>query len=219
MKHITPYTKILIANRGEIALRVMRSAREAGYRTVAVYSQADARSRHVQEADQAACIGAALPAQSYLNIPAIVEAAKLSGADAVHPGYGFLAENEDFAQACKDAGLVFVGPSAEAIASMGNKAGAKTLMQAAGVPCIPGYQGEDQSEERLGREAARIGFPVMIKATAGGGGRGMRLVSSAEEFPDLLRGARSQAAATLSMAFGRSGSKYWGASLRSTARP
>ena len=189
----TPFHKVLVANRGEIALRVIRSARAMGYRTVAVYSTADAGARHVQEADQAVCIGEPLPAQSYLRIPAIVEAAKLSGADAVHPGYGFLAENEEFAQACKDAGLVFIGPSAEAIVSMGNKAGAKTLMQAAGVPCIPGYQGEDQSESRLADEAARIGFPVMIKATAGGGGRGMRLVPSAKEFPELLRSARSEA--------------------------
>jgi geranyl-CoA carboxylase alpha subunit len=189
----TPFNKILIANRGEIALRVIRSARALGYRTVAVYSTADAGARHVQEADQAVCIGEPLPAQSYLRIPAIIEAAKLTGADAVHPGYGFLAENEDFAQACKDAGLVFIGPSPEAIVSMGNKAGAKSLMQAAGVPCIPGYQGEDQSEERLAQEAERIGFPVMIKATAGGGGRGMRLVPSAKEFADLLRSARSEA--------------------------
>ena len=189
----TPFTRILIANRGEIALRVIRSARALGYRTVAVYSTADAGARHVHEADQAVCIGAPLPAQSYLRIPAIVEAARLSGADAVHPGYGFLAENEAFAQACRDAGLVFIGPSPEAIAAMGNKAGAKTLMQAAGVPCIPGYQGEDQREERLATEAARIGFPVMIKATAGGGGRGMRLVNSAAGFPELLRSARSEA--------------------------
>ena len=190
---LTPFRKILIANRGEIALRVIRTARSLGYRTVAVYSSADAGARHVREADQAVCIGEPLPAQSYLRIPAIIEAAKRSGADAVHPGYGFLAENEDFAQACKDAGLVFIGPSAEAIVSMGNKAGAKTLMQAAGVPCIPGYQGDDQSEERLATEAVRIGFPVMIKATAGGGGRGMRLVPSAKEFPELLRSARSEA--------------------------
>lgn len=155
----TPFHKILIANRGEIALRIIRSARALGYRTVAVYSTADANARHVLEADQAVCIGDPLPAQSYLRIPAIIEAARLSEADAVHPGYGFLAENEDFAQACKDAGLVFIGPSAEAIVSMGNKAGAKTLMMAAGVPCIPGYQGEDQSEERLAKEASRIGFP------------------------------------------------------------
>ncbi|MBO9647285.1 MAG: acetyl-CoA carboxylase biotin carboxylase subunit [Variovorax sp.] len=189
----TPFHKILIANRGEIASRVIRSARALGYRTVAVYSTADVHARHVQEADQAVCIGEPLPAQSYLRIPALIEAAKLSGADAVHPGYGFLAENEDFAQACKDAGLVFIGPSPEAIAAMGNKAGAKALMQAAGVPCIPGYQGEDQSEDRLAQEAARIGFPVMIKATAGGGGRGMRLVPSANDFRDLLRSARSEA--------------------------
>jgi len=189
----TPFHKILIANRGEIALRVIRSARALGYRTVAVYSSADANARHVHEADQAVCIGEPLPAQSYLRIPALIEAAKLSGADAVHPGYGFLAENEDFAQACKDASLVFIGPSPGAIAAMGNKAGAKTLMTAAGVPCIPGYQGEDQSEDRLVQEADRIGFPVMIKATAGGGGRGMRLVPSANEFRDLLRSARSEA--------------------------
>ena len=190
---LTPFRKILIANRGEIALRIIRSARALGYRTVAVYSTADALARHVREADQAVCIGEPLPAQSYLRIPAIIAAAELSGADAVHPGYGFLAENEDFAQACHYAGLVFIGPSAEAIVSMGNKAGAKTLMQAAGVPCIPGYQGDDQSEGRLAAEAVSIGFPVMIKATAGGGGRGMRLVPSAKEFPELLRSARSEA--------------------------
>ncbi len=189
----TPFSKILIANRGEIALRVMRSARALGYPTVAVYSSADANARHVKEADQAVCIGEPLPAQSYLCIPAIIEAAQLSGADAVHPGYGFLAENAAFAQACRDAGLVFIGPSPEAIIAMGNKAGAKTLMQAAGVPCIPGYQGADQSEQRLASEAERIGFPVMIKATAGGGGRGMRLVNSAPEFAELLRSARSEA--------------------------
>ena len=190
---MTPFTNILIANRGEIALRVIRSAREAGYRTVAVYSEADVRSRHVQEADQAVCIGKALPAQSYLNIEAIIKAARASGADAVHPGYGFLAENAQFAQVCRDAGLVFIGPSAEAIVAMGNKAGAKRLMIEAGVPCVPGYQGEDQSETRLAGEAGRIGWPVMIKAVAGGGGRGMRLVSSGGEFVELLRSAQSEA--------------------------
>jgi geranyl-CoA carboxylase alpha subunit len=189
----TPFHKILIANRGEIALRVIRSARRLGYRTVAVYSTADARARHVSEADQAVCIGEPLPAQSYLHIAAIIDAARLSGADAVHPGYGFLAENEDFAQACADAGLVFIGPSAQAIAAMGHKAGAKTLMSQAGVPCIPGYQGADQSDERLSAEAARIGYPVMIKATAGGGGRGMRLVHAAGDFAEALRSARSEA--------------------------
>ncbi|MET4580007.1 acetyl/propionyl/methylcrotonyl-CoA carboxylase subunit alpha [Ottowia thiooxydans] len=189
----TPFHKILIANRGEIALRVIRTARAMGYMTVAVYSTADLRSRHVLEADQAVCIGDPLPAQSYLNMDAIIEAARQTGADAVHPGYGFLAENASFARACRDAGLVFIGPSPDAIIAMGHKAGAKQIMMDAGVPCIPGYQGDDQSEERLQTEAERIGFPVMIKATAGGGGRGMRLVSTAKEFPDLLRSAQSEA--------------------------
>ena len=189
----TPFTKILIANRGEIALRVIRSARAQGYRTVAVYSSADANARHVHEADQAVNIGEALPAQSYLRIAALIDAAHATGADAIHPGYGFLAENEDFAQACRDAGLVFIGPSPQAILSMGNKAGAKALMMQAGVPCIPGYQGDDQSEARLFQEATLMGYPVMIKATAGGGGRGMRLVNTAAEFLDLLRSAQSEA--------------------------
>jgi geranyl-CoA carboxylase alpha subunit len=193
MSILTPFTKILVANRGEIALRVMRTARALGYRTVAVFSSADRDARHVREADQAVHIGEALPAQSYLNIAAIIAAAKSSGADAVHPGYGFLAENEDFAQACRAAGLVFIGPSPEAILAMGNKAGAKRLMRDAGVPCIPGYQGEDQSESRLHAEARAIGYPVMIKATAGGGGRGMRLVAADEQFADALRSARSEA--------------------------
>lgn len=171
----------------------MRTARAMGYRTVAVFSSADRLSRHVREADQAVHIGEALPAQSYLNIPAIIAAAKRSGADAVHPGYGFLAENAEFAQACRDAGLVFIGPSPEAIIAMGNKAGAKKLMIDAGVPCIPGYQGKDQSEERLQSEAAKTAYPIMIKATAGGGGRGMRLVTSADEFLPALRSAKSEA--------------------------
>lgn len=189
----TPFSKILIANRGEIALRVVRSARALGYRTVAVYSTAEAQAVHVAAADQAVCIGEPSPAQSYLRIDAILEAARISGADAIHPGYGFLAENEAFAAACREAGLVFIGPSAEAIRAMGDKAGGKRLMIDAGVPCIPGYQGEDQSEQRLSEEADRIGYPVMIKATAGGGGRGMRLVASGAEFADLLRSAQSEA--------------------------
>ncbi len=193
MNKATPFHKILIANRGEIALRVMRSAHALGYRTVAVYSTADAQAAHVLAAHEAVCIGEPLPAQSYLNIAAILAAARLTGADAVHPGYGFLAENEDFAQACRDAGLVFIGPSPEAIRAMGDKAGAKSLMLAAGVPCIPGYQGEDQSADNLAAQAAQIGYPVMIKATAGGGGRGMRLVRQAAEFADLLRSAQSEA--------------------------
>jgi geranyl-CoA carboxylase alpha subunit len=190
---LTPFRKILIANRGEISLRIMRTARRLGFGVVAVYSDADRDSLHVREADEAICIGEALPAQSYLRIEAIISAAKASGAEAVHPGYGFLAENEDFAQACRDAGLVFIGPSPEAIKAMGNKAGAKDIMRAAGVPCVPGYQGADQSDEAMFAEAERIGFPVMIKAVAGGGGRGMRQVTDAAAFLDSLRSARSEA--------------------------
>ncbi|MBR0757244.1 acetyl-CoA carboxylase biotin carboxylase subunit [Bradyrhizobium jicamae] len=189
----TPFFKILIANRGEIALRIMRTARRLGYGVVAVYSDADRDALHVREADQAVRIGEPLPAQSYLNIAAIIAAAKASGAGAVHPGYGFLAENEEFAQACRDAGLVFIGPSPDAIRAMGNKAGAKDIMQKAGVPCVPGYQGADQGDAAMLAEAGKIGFPVMIKAVAGGGGRGMRLVVDAAAFPDALRSARSEA--------------------------
>jgi geranyl-CoA carboxylase alpha subunit len=189
----TPFFKILVANRGEIALRIMRTARRLGYGVVAVYSDADRDALHVREADQAVRIGEALPSQSYLRIDAIIAAAKASGAGAIHPGYGFLAENEDFAQACRDAGLVFIGPSPQAIKAMGNKAGAKEIMQKAGVPCVPGYQGADQSDAMMRAEAKKIGFPVMIKAVAGGGGRGMRLVADAASFPDALRGARSEA--------------------------
>lgn len=193
MSHPTPFTRLLVANRGEIAMRVLRTARAMGYATVAVHSTADARAPHVLAADQAVCIGEPLPAQSYLRIDAIVEAARRAGADAVHPGYGFLAENEDFAQACRDAGLVFVGPSPHAIRAMGHKAGAKALMQQAGVPCIPGYQGARQDEDMLVEQAQRIGYPLMIKATAGGGGRGMRLVREPSEFLSLLRSAKSEA--------------------------
>src|SRR6476620_3521043 len=189
----TPFFKVLIANRGEIALRIMRTAKRLGYGTVAVYSDADRDALHVREADSAVRIGEALPAQSYLRIDAIIAAAKASGASAIHPGYGFLAENEDFAQACRDAGLVFIGPSPEAIRSMGNKAGAKDIRQKAGVPCVPGYQGADQSDAVMLAAAKKIGFPVMIKAVAGGGGRGMRLVADAAAFPDALRSARSEA--------------------------
>jgi geranyl-CoA carboxylase alpha subunit len=189
----TPFFKILVANRGEIALRIMRTAKRLGYGTVAVYSDADRDALHVREADSAVRIGEALPAQSYLRIDAIVAAAKASGASAVHPGYGFLAENEDFAQACRDAGLVFIGPSPEAIKAMGNKAAAKEIMRKAGVPVVPGYQGADQSDAAMLAEAKKIGFPVMIKAVAGGGGRGMRLVTDASSFPDALRSARSEA--------------------------
>src|SRR5215468_4357073 len=189
----TAFFKILIANRGEIALRIMRTAKRLGYGTIAVYSDADRDALHVREADQAVRIGESLPRPSYLKIDAIIAAAKASGAGAVHPGYGFLAENEDFAQACRDAGLVFIGPSPEAIKAMGNKAGAKEIMQKADVPVVPGYQGADQSDAAMLAEAKKIGFPVMVKAVAGGGGRGMRLVSDATSFPDALRSARSEA--------------------------
>jgi len=192
MTNLSPFHKILIANRGEIALRVMRTAHAMGYRTVAVYSDADSRARHVLEADQAVHIGNSPPRESYLDIPRIIEAAIRSGADAVHPGYGFLAENSQFAAACAKAELVFIGPSAAAIEAMGNKAGAKRLMIAAGVPCIPGYQGDDQDEKRLIAEAITIGFPVMIKAAAGGGGRGIRLVRTPKDFPAALRTAKSE---------------------------
>jgi geranyl-CoA carboxylase alpha subunit len=189
----TPFRTILIANRGEIALRIIRTARRLGYRTVAVFSEADAQAPHVRAADSACFIGGSLPAQSYLRIDAIIAAARESGADAIHPGYGFLAENAQFAAACKAAGLVFIGPSPAAIGAMGDKARAKTIMQNAGVPCVPGYQGEDQSEAKLRAEAERIGFPVMIKAAAGGGGRGMRLARDPHVFADLLASARSEA--------------------------
>ncbi|MCX4219428.1 acetyl/propionyl/methylcrotonyl-CoA carboxylase subunit alpha [Pseudomonas sp. MCal1] len=185
--------KILIANRGEIACRIQRTAQALGYRTVAVFSDADADALHVQMADQAVNIGPAPVLQSYLNIPAILDAARRSGADAIHPGYGFLSENAEFARACEQAGLTFIGPSVEAIELMGSKRQSKIAMLAAGVPCIAGYQGADQDDATLTREAERIGYPLMIKASAGGGGRGMRLVHSAEELPAQLRTARSEA--------------------------
>ncbi|WP_291915370.1 biotin carboxylase N-terminal domain-containing protein [Limnohabitans sp.] len=192
-KNIRPFHTVLVANRGEIALRVLRTVRRLGYGTVAVYSEADRDSPHVQAADRAVCIGPAAPAQSYLNIEAILQAAQLAGADAVHPGYGFLSENDAFADAVDTAGLVFIGPSGANIRAMGNKAGAKRLMQGWGMPCIPGYEGQDQSDEAFVREAARIGFPIMCKAAAGGGGRGMRRVDTPDLLPAALASARSEA--------------------------
>ncbi|WP_229502910.1 acetyl/propionyl/methylcrotonyl-CoA carboxylase subunit alpha [Pseudoduganella guangdongensis] len=171
----------------------MRTARRMGYRCVAVYSDADCGAPHTRLADSALRLGGPAPADSYLNIPALVAAARAAGARAVHPGYGFLAERADFAQACADAGLTFIGPPAAAIAAMGNKAGAKRLMLDAGVPCVPGYQGDDQSDARMAQEAERIGYPVMIKAAAGGGGRGMRRVNEAAAFGAALAAARSEA--------------------------
>ena len=187
------FDKILIANRGEIACRVIRTAHDLGYRTVAVYSQADANARHVQLADEAVCIGPAPVGQSYLKAEAILDAAKRTGAGAVHPGYGFLSENVDFARACEAAGIVFIGPSVEAIHLMGSKRLSKIAMLEAGVPCIPGYEGADQDDATLTREAERIGYPLTIKASAGGGGRGMRLVTRGEDLAEQLRTARSEA--------------------------
>ena len=173
-----PFTSLLIANRGEIACRIARTAKRMGLRTIAVYSEADAQARHVQMADEAHLLGAAPPRESYLNIARIIAAAKASGAEAIHPGYGFLSENADFAEACEAAGLIFVGPPAPAIRAMGSKATAKALMEKAGVAVVPGYHGEAQDIETFAREAKRIGFPVLLKAVAGGGGKGMRVVRS-----------------------------------------
>ena len=187
------FKKILIANRGEIAMRIARTARAMGYRTVAVYSDADRAMPHVASADEAVPIGPAPAADSYLSMQKIIAAAKRADAGAIHPGYGFLSENADFAEACAAAGLVFIGPSAAAIRLMGNKAAAKRRMIEAGVPCLPGYDGKDQSDDAFARAAAKIGFPVMVKAAAGGGGRGMRLVAEAARLTDALRAARAEA--------------------------
>ncbi len=187
------FNSILVANRGEIAVRVMKTAKELGLRTIAVYSDADAEALHVKCADEAICIGPAPVGESYLVAEKIISAALESGAEAIHPGYGFLSENAAFATTVQAAGLTFIGPSVEAIDLMGNKAAAKRRMIAAGVPCVPGYEGEDQADETLIKEGARIGFPVMVKAASGGGGRGMRLVNSAEDLPGAITSARSEA--------------------------
>ena len=193
------FSKILIANRGEIACRVIRTCRRLGIRTVAVYSEADADAQHVRQADEAYLIGGPRPADSYLRGDAVIAAAKEAGAEAIHPGYGFLSENADFADAVAAAGLVFIGPSGASMRKMGSKAGAKELMAAAGVPVVPGYTGEDQSPNTLAREAARIGFPLMIKAAHGGGGKGMRVVHRLEDFIAQLESCQREAA----NAFGR----------------
>jgi len=187
------FTTILIANRGEIARRVIRTARALGYRTVAVYSDADADAPHVAEADRAVRIGPAPVADSYLSIPALLHAATLGGADAVHPGYGFLSENADFAAAVEAAGLVFIGPTPEAIRLMGNKRIAKLTAAKAGVPMLPGYNGGAQDDATLLREAERIGLPLMVKAAAGGGGRGLRSVLRADDLARAISAARSEA--------------------------
>jgi 3-methylcrotonyl-CoA carboxylase alpha subunit len=190
------FKKILIANRGEIACRVAATARRLGVRTVAVYSDADANARHVHACDEAVHIGGSAPRESYLRWERILEAARATGAQAIHPGYGFLSENEDFANACAKAGLAFIGPPASAIAAMGSKAAAKTLMEKAGVPLVPGYHGKDNDPTLLAKEADRIGYPVLIKASAGGGGKGMRRVDKAADFAAALASCQREAKAS-----------------------
>ncbi|AOG23956.1 acetyl/propionyl/methylcrotonyl-CoA carboxylase subunit alpha [Acidovorax sp. RAC01] len=187
------FTKILIANRGEIACRVAATAKRLGVKTVAVYSDADANAKHVAVCDEAVHIGGSAPKDSYLRWERIIDAAKATGAQAIHPGYGFLSENEDFAKACADAGLVFIGPPASAINAMGLKAESKRLMEQAQVPLVPGYHGADQDPALLQREADRIGYPVLIKASAGGGGKGMRAVDKAEDFAAALDSCKREA--------------------------
>jgi len=194
-KQYRRFRTLLIANRGEIACRVIRTARAMGLRTVAVYSEADRGAMHVAMADEAVLLGPARARDSYLSIERVIEAARQSGAEAVHPGYGFLSESAEFAQACLDAGLVFVGPTAGMIRAMGSKSGSKMLMEKAGVPLVPGYHGEAQDENTLAKAADKIGFPVLVKASAGGGGRGMRIVRAAGELAAAIVSAKREAKA------------------------
>jgi acetyl-CoA carboxylase biotin carboxylase subunit len=196
-----PIGKLLIANRGEIALRILRSCRELGIATVAIHSTVDRNALHVQLADEAVCVGEAPSNRSYLNIPNIIAAAISRGADAIHPGYGFLAENDRFAEICQDHGLIFVGPSPESIRAMGDKSTAKATMQKVGVPTIPGSEGLLEDHRQAATLAQAMGYPVMIKATAGGGGRGMRLVPAADQLENLFKAAQGEAEA----AFGNPG--------------
>ena len=196
-----PIGKLLIANRGEIALRILRSCREMGIATVAVYSTVDKNALHVQLADEAVCVGDSPSSKSYLNVPNILAAATSRGVDAIHPGYGFLAENDRFAEICGDHGLIFVGPSPHAIRSMGDKSTAKSTMQKVGVPTVPGSEGLLDSVSDASKLASEMGYPVMIKATAGGGGRGMRLVNHSDELENLFKAAQGEAEA----AFGNPG--------------
>jgi 3-methylcrotonyl-CoA carboxylase alpha subunit len=191
-----PYSSLLIANRGEIACRIARTARRLGLRTVAVYSDADAGARHVAACDMAIAIGGRTPAESYLRIDAIIEAARRSGAQAIHPGYGFLSENAEFAERCAQHGLIFAGPPATAIRAMGSKSAAKTLLERAGVPLTPGYHGDNQDARFLQDEAGRLGYPVLIKASAGGGGRGMRRVDRPADFAAALASCKREALAS-----------------------
>jgi len=194
-KQFRRFRTLLIANRGEIACRVIRTADAMGLRTVAVYSEADRDAMHVAMADEAVLLGPARARDSYLNIERVIEVARRSGAEAVHPGYGFLSESAELAQACLDAGLVFVGPTADMIRTMGSKSGSKMLMEKAGVPLVPGYHGEAQDEATLAKAAGKVGFPVLVKASAGGGGRGMRIVRSASELAAAIVSAKREAKA------------------------
>ncbi|MCX7930376.1 MAG: ATP-grasp domain-containing protein, partial [Chlorobi bacterium] len=187
------FRKVLIANRGEIALRIIRACKELGIKTVAVYSKADESSLHVRFADEAVCIGPAPSKESYLKIPHIIAAAEVTNADAIHPGYGFLAENETFAEICRDHGITFIGPTPEQIAAMGNKSVAKETMRTAGVPVIPGSEGVVTSVKDAAAIAAEIGYPIMLKAVAGGGGKGMRYVESEQELEQAFITARNEA--------------------------
>lgn len=187
------FNKILIANRGEIACRIIQTAQRMGIRCVAVYSDADANAHHVALADEAFRIGPAPSSESYLCSEKIIEIAKQSGAQAIHPGYGFLSENTDFAEACEANNLVFIGPPSSAIAAMGSKSAAKIIMEKAGVPLVPGYHGDDQSPETLRTEAEKCGFPLLLKAVAGGGGKGMRVVENIGEFDEALAAAKREA--------------------------
>jgi acetyl-CoA carboxylase biotin carboxylase subunit len=191
---VTPLRRVLIANRGEIAVRIIRACREAQIESVAVYSDADAHAVHVRDADRAVRLGPAAAAESYLSIPALVAAAKTAQADAVHPGYGFLSERGDFARACEQAGLVFIGPPADVIERMGSKIAARELMRSAGVPIVPGETPSDQSDEGVRRAARNVGYPVLVKASAGGGGKGMRVLRDDADAADLIASARREAA-------------------------
>ena len=188
------FQKILIANRGEIAVRVAKTAKKLGVRTVAIYSEVDANALHVEMCDESVCVGGAAPADSYLNVERIIAAARATGSEAIHPGYGFLSENAAFARRCESEGIKFIGPSSTTIESMGLKSAAKVIVEKAGVPLLPGYHGDNQSDSVLVSEATRIGYPLLIKASAGGGGKGMRIVMKAEDFDSALAGARREAA-------------------------
>jgi 3-methylcrotonyl-CoA carboxylase alpha subunit len=192
---VKAFKKIAIANRGEVAVRIIRACQELRIPTVLLHSEPDTQSRAYRMADECVCIGPAPTRESYLNIERNIQAAKAAGADAIHPGFGFLSENADFALACDKSGITFIGPRADSIRKMGDKVSARAIMQAAGVPVVPGYQGEDVSLATLKAEALKIGFPMIIKAAAGGGGRGLRVVESKDQFENALESAQREALA------------------------